>query len=261
MIGFLLKKTFFDLWDNAFRLTLLNAGFAVSVLFFMLIHRLLEMFSPVPAVVSGSLFFLGASWCSAYLAAAAACVKNISDYSSFGVNDFIKALPSVWAGGLVYGAYACIAVINFIFIIPFYLLLNTTGGLFAASLVFWVTVGSAVIFQYFFAVRLRFGIKITKTVKKCLLLFIDNPLFFIGTMFLSALFLAVSAPLAFLLPGPAGLMLFLDESLRLRLMKYDWLEQNVGSSRGYIPWDKILTEEREKTGNRTLRGLIFPWKD
>jgi hypothetical protein len=261
MIGFLLKKTFFDLWDNAFRLLLLNAGFGLSILFFTLVHRLLEVFSPLPAAVSGSLFFLGVFWCSTYLAAAAFCVKNISDYAAFGFSDFFSAFRFVWTSGLACGAYVFAAVINFIFIIPFYLLVNSTAGLFAASFVFWVTTASAVIFQYFFAVRVRLGIKITKAVKKCVLLFIDNPLFFIGTMLLSILFLAVSVIAAFLLPGPAGVTLFIDEALRLRLLKYDWLERNGGSSRGYIPWDKILTEEREKTGGRSLRGLIFPWKD
>jgi hypothetical protein len=71
--------------------------------------------------------------------------------------------------------------------------------------------------------------------------------------------------LAFLLPGPAGLLLFLDEALRLRLLKYDWLEANpdtTGSKkRRQIPWDAILIEEREKTGDRSFRSFIFPWKD
>jgi hypothetical protein len=196
-----------------------------------------------------------------YLSAASVCVKTISDYGAFAASDFLKALRSAWSGGIAYGIYFCTAMAAVIFVIPFYLLLGNTAGLFAASAVFWTAVASCIILQYFFAVRARLGAKNMKAVKKCLLLFIDNPLFFIGTMLLSALLLAVSVFFAFLIPGPAGILLFTDEALRLRLLKYDWLEQNGSSVRGYIPWDTILAGEREKTGNRTVRGLIFPWKD
>ena len=34
-----------------------------------------------------------------------------------------------------------------------------------------------------------------------------------------------------------------------------------GSGRRKIPWDAILIEEREKTGTRSLKSFIFPWKD
>jgi hypothetical protein len=51
----------------------------------------------------------------------------------------------------------------------------------------------------------------------------------------------------------------------LRLLKYDWLEANPppeGSrKRRPIPWDVILIDEREKTGSRTFRNFVFPWKD
>ncbi|MDR1257154.1 MAG: hypothetical protein LBJ86_05350 [Spirochaetaceae bacterium] len=261
MTGFLLKKTFFDLCDNALRLALLNAGLLVSAAFFMIVRRLLALFFPLSAAVSGGVFFLGAIWCFVYLSAVSLCVKNISDYGTFGFNDFLRALRSAWTGGAAYGVYFCAAAAAVIFTIPFYLLLGNTAGLFAASAVFWTVVASGIILQYFFAVRARLGAKNIKAVKKCVLLFIDNPLFFIGTMLLSVLFFAASVVSAFLIPGPAGILLFADEALRLRLLKYDWLEQNGGESARCVPWDTILAGEREKTGSRTMRGIFFPWKD
>jgi hypothetical protein len=261
MTGFLLKKTFFDLWDNAFRIALLNIGFIASFAFFLLIHRLLEEFSPLPDAVSGIIFLLASVWCSVYLAAVAASVKNISDYSGFGFNDFLGAFRRVWKAGLVFGLVFCAGALLLTFIIPFYLLMDSTAGILIASLLFWTLVLLVTVLQYFFAVRARLGTGSVKIIKKCFFLFIDNPVFFIGTMFLSLLFLVLSAVSAFLLPGLAGVLLFLDESLRLRLLKYDWLEQNSGADRRYIPWDTVLAEEYEKTGRRTMRGLLFPWKD
>jgi hypothetical protein len=73
--------------------------------------------------------------------------------------------------------------------------------------------------------------------------------------------LLLSILLAFLFPGPAGVILYLDEALRLRLLKYNWLEENPQANRRKIPWDALLIEERERTGTRTFRNFIFPWKD
>jgi hypothetical protein len=261
MIGFLLKKTFFDLWDNALRVAVLNIGFIASALFFVFIHRMLDIFAPLPSAVSACIFFLGVSWCSTYLAASAMCVRKISDYTVFGFDDFCKALVSVWPCGIIYGIFVCIAVMIFIFIIPFYLLMDSAAGLLTASLFFWTLIVLITAFQYFFVIRARLSVKPMKIIKKSFLLFIDNPLFFIGTICLTLLFLTISVFIAFLIPGPAGTQLFLDEALRLRLLKYDWLEQNGGSGHKYIPWKTVLGEEYEKNSKRSLRSLLTPWKD
>jgi hypothetical protein len=73
--------------------------------------------------------------------------------------------------------------------------------------------------------------------------------------------MVLSMFLGFLAPGPAGVLLFLDEGLRLRLLKYDWLEANPDANRRKVPWDALLIEEREKTGTRSFKNFIFPWKD
>jgi hypothetical protein len=58
-------------------------------------------------------------------------------------------------------------------------------------------------------------------------------------------------------------------------MKYDWLEENAKEpalageaadpaakpKRPQIPWDALLIDERERTGTRSFKSFIFPWKD
>jgi hypothetical protein len=77
--------------------------------------------------------------------------------------------------------------------------------------------------------------------------------------------MAISLLTAFLVPGPGGLALWMDEAVRLRLMKYDYLEENPPEAgtrkRAKIPWDALLIDDRERTGSRTIKNLIFPWKD
>jgi hypothetical protein len=260
MIGFLIKKTFFDLWDNLFRVALLNLGFIISVAFPVFIPGLL-LDVPVLSVIS---MLIGILWCAVYLAAAAYSLKSVSDYSSFGFGDFFRNLKLVWPTGLVMGGLIFILWFLVTLIIPFYLNINSLFGLFLAAVVFWTTVVAVLSFQFFFAVRSRLDTKLTKVIKKSFVFFFDNPGFCLFSFIHNAILLALSVLLALLFPGPAGILLYLDEAMRLRLLKYDWLEENpaeAGSKRQKIPWDALLIDEREKTGTRTLKSFIFPWKD
>ena len=93
-----------------------------------------------------------------------------------------------------------------------------------------------------------------------MLISIDNTGFSIFLILNNLVSLIISVFLAFMFPGPVGIVLYLDQALRLRLLKYDWLEANPEADRKKIPWDALLIEEREKTGTRSFRNFIFPWK-
>jgi hypothetical protein len=262
MIGFLIKKTFFDLWDNLFKAALLNLGFIVSAAFPVFIPGLL---SGIPILSRVSLA-AGVLWCAVYLAAAAYSLKSVSDYGSFGFGDFFRNLKTAWPVGLVMGALIFVLGFLAFLIIPFYLNINSLLGLFLAAVVFWTAVVAVLSFQFLFAVRARLDTKLTKVIKKSFIFFFDNPGFCLFSFIHNTALLALSVLLAFLFPGPAGILLYLDEALRLRLLKYDWIETNTAAGaeavkRKKIPWDALLIEEREKTGTRTLKSFIFPWKD
>jgi hypothetical protein len=260
MIGFLIKKTFFDLWDNMFRLILLNIGFIASLAIPVFLPGLISI-PAIPIIV----FVAGFVWCFVYLAAAALSVKAISDYGAFGFSDFLANIKEGWKTGLALGITSILIYIVARNAIPFYLQMNSLFGLFLAAVIFWTVATSICSLQFFFAIRARLDTKLVKVYKKCFIIFFDNPGFSIYSLLHSIVTLILSAVLAMLLPGPAGILLFLDEALRLRLLKYDWLEANpdhTGSKkRRHIPWDEILIDEREKTGTRSFRNFIFPWKD
>jgi len=258
MIGFLLKKNFFDAWDNFFKIALLNIGFLASVS--------VPVFLPMPfvsfPVLSMGILFIGLLWCSVYLSAAAVTLRSISDYGSFGFADFFGNLKTSWPGGLVFGVFAFVLYTLCTVVIPFYLSIKSAIGLLLAAFIFWTVVIAVLALQFFFAVRSRLEPKLFKAMKKCFIIFFDNTLFCVFALIHNLVLLAICLfPLFLFVPGPTGIMLFLDEGLRLRLMKYDWLEANPGADRRKIPWDAILIEEREKTGTRSFKNFIFPWKD
>jgi len=265
MLGFLIKKNFFDLWDNLFRIALINLGFIASAAI-----PALPAFFPgliyIPAL-SIAVTAIGILWCCVYLSAAALSVRAISDYGSFGFGDFFRNLKTGLPAGLCMGAAILLLVLMATEIIPFYLGMNSLFGLFLAALIFWTVVIAICSLQFFFAIRARLDTKLVKVFKKCFIIFFDNPGFAVFILLHNAAMLILSALLAFLIPGPAGVLLFIDEALRLRLLKYDWLEANPESEAGEkrsrrrtIPWDALLIEEREKTGSRSLKNFIFPWK-
>ena len=257
MLGFLIKKNFFDLWDNLFRAALINLGFIASIAFPVFIPSFLASI-PFLAMIA---MLIGILWCFVYLSAAALSLKAVSDYSTFGFAEFFANLKTAWPFGLFLGALAFLGYLLCTVIIPFYLSMESIFGLLLAAVIFWTFLASLLALQFFFAVRSRLEANFVKAIKKCFIIFFDNPFFCIFTFIHNIIMLILSAFLAFLFPGPAGILLFLDEGLRLRLLKYDWLEANPGANRKEIPWDALLIDEREKTGARSLKNFIFPWKD
>jgi hypothetical protein len=257
MIGFLIKKTFFDMWDNLFRVALVNVGFIVSVAVPVFIPGLLESVPPLATAV----LVIGLLWCFIYLAAAALSFKSVSDYGSFGFGDFFNNLKTAWPIGLLIGFFVFIVFVLVNVAIPFYLDMQSILGLLLAAVIFWTMVVVVLSFQFLLPVRARLDTKMNKIIKKCFLFFFDNPGLCIFSFLHNVVILGVSMFLAFLFPGPAGILLYMDEAMRLRLLKYDWLEANPGENRRKIPWDALLIDDRERTGTRSLKSFIFPWKD
>ena len=260
MIGFLIKKSFFDSWDNLFRVALINIGFIISFSVPLLPFIAQGIFINAP-IAAFAVLLIGALWCIIYLAAAAKTLSAISDYGSFGFADFWNNLKEVWLTGLVMGCLIALAVLLVTVVINFYIDMGNLFGLFFAAVIFWTLVTSVLSLQYFFAVRSRLDTKNIKVIKKCFFIFFDNPMFSIFLFLHNFVMFLLSFFLAFLFPGPAGILLFIDQGLRLRLLKYDWLEENPEANRRKIPWDALLIDERDRTGTRTLRNFIFPWKD
>ena len=260
MFGFLIRKTFYDLWDNLFRVVILNMGFiAVTAIPVFIPPLAANFFNSIMAGVVLSV--LGILVCFIYLAAASLCLKSVSDYGFFGFGDFFHSLKIMWRPGLLMGFFACLFYLVVRVVFPFYLALESPVGLALASVVFWVTVFALLSFQFFFTVYNRLSKNNLKALKKCMLISLDNTGFSFFSLIYNFVVLIISLVLAFLFPGPAGILLYLDEALRLRLLKYDWLEANPQANRKKIPWDELLIEDREKTGTRTFRNFIFPWKD
>jgi hypothetical protein len=334
MFGFLVKKTFFDMWDNMFRIILLNLAFlAVMALvalpslvsgdvpldaaaasgsaagaapapvpeaptaplskaeveadffasvapdwvakpFTTPLARILLVSGPVLGVqLIGKLIALqpliaiplvillvGVAALVCLCGAASRMTSDIADYKQPGFSDFWAYVKESWANSLLGAGLLMAYLFVFSVAFPFYTGRGVVGWL-AMGLLFWVTVAALLAAQYFFPIQSRLDRKFRKIFRKSFLLLFDNTLFTFGLMSVALIVFVASAFTAFLLPGIATIFLWWNTALKLRLYKYDWLEQNPGANRRKVPWDALLIDDRERVGKRTLKGMIFPWKE
>jgi hypothetical protein len=257
MVGFLIKKAFFDGWDNLLTLLVLNLGFTLLFGLGIVLPGSLN----APLWLSIALAALTLLLVSVWWSACVYALNGVADFSSFRYSGLAASFKASLAPGLQVGGFLAALLVVVSVGLPFYLSLGGFMGTLAAGVVFWCAVMLILALQYYIPVRSRLGGGFKKNLRKSFLLFLDNPGFSLFLLFYNLIGLAVSFFLVGLLPGLAGVALALDDALRLRLYKYDWLEAHPEGSRKEVPWDDLLVEDRELVGKRTLKGMFFPWKE
>lgn len=265
MFGFFVKKSFFDGWDHLAGLALVNSGFllAASPLLVMGIPGLSSAVALACMILAGLLI-------SIWFGLASAATIRYADFGDFPFADFLPTLrkavlPGLQLGIVLLGLMALVGVG-----LPFYLRLGTFGAL-AAGVILWAGLALLLALQYYLPLRLRLGGGFAKNLRKSFFVFFDNPAMSVALLGWSLILLIISFFLAFLAPGLAGIALAHNVAVRFLLKKYDWLKvqaaeiaaegQGSRQSRPKIPWAELLAEDRELVGPRSLKGMIFPWKE
>jgi uncharacterized membrane protein YesL len=256
MFGFLIKKAFFDMWDNLFRVVLLNLGFIAVIAVFLL----RPFFVEIPILWWACLIF-GIALFAVFTGAASRMTSEIADYKSPGFSDFWKYVKETFVTSLLLALIFTVYILVIRIAMSFYGSLQSFIGPLAVSLLFWMTAFLILAAQYFCPIQSRMNRNLKKILKKGFLLLLDNPGFTIVMLICAVIVSVISFFTAFILPGFTAVLLFWNVGLKLRLYKYDYLERNPDANRRHIPWDTLLVEDRERVGKRTLKGMIFPWKE
>ena len=258
MIGFLIKKVFFDIWDNLLMLVLQSLGFVAPLGLFFLsgyigdANPVVSVIILVLAVLAFSMYSLGIN----------AVVFGYSSYRKGGIRAFKDAFRFHIGHAFLHFGICLVIAFMILYGIPFYFSMSNYFGLIIGFMIFWILVATVLAMQYFFPLCFHMeGDGAFKTLKKCFLVVPDN----LGTtLFLalrSVIDLALTALTASMIPGLAGIALSRMDTTRLLMKKYDFLEANPDSTRKDINWEDLLYEERKLVGPRSLKGMIFPWKD
>jgi len=258
MIGFLIKKVFFDIWDNLLMLVLQNLGFVAPLGLVFLSgyigdsNLVLSIFILIVAVLAFSIYSLGVN----------AVVFGYSSYKKGGFRAFKDAFRFHAGHAFLHFGICLVMAFMGVYGIPFYFSMSNYFGLIIGFMIFWIMVATVLAMQYFYPLCFHMeGDGAFKTLKKCFLVVPDN----LGTtLFLalrSVIDLALTILTASMIPGLAGIALSRMDTMRLLMKKYDFLEANPDCNRKDINWEDLLYEEKKLVGPRSLKGMIFPWKD
>ena len=259
MFGFLIKKSFCDGWDNLLSVILTNVIFlflGIGIVFLNAFAYLskFQLFMILAFIIA---FILISIVALAYGESAA----KIANFEGIRYADFFKAIPSVFKDALFLGLLTSAVLIISTFSIRYYWSLNTMLGSCLAIFIFWIDIFYILSIQWF--VPLRSLLK--NNFKKCFIIFFDNTGFSVFMGIYDLVLIAFSVLFIGFFPSIAGIIIANTNALRLRLYKYDYLEEHpelkTKKERRQIPWEELIYEDRETLGPRKLKSFIFPWKD
>jgi len=257
MVGFFIKKAFFDGWDNLYALAALNIVYIVILIIFFALPGVLgaPLWLLVGVAIVGVFIF------SFWEVIVAGAMERVSDGQNIHRADIKKFIPYSLKLGSLLGGINLLYAIAFAVAIPFYLEQQAVWSIFASGVLFWTMIAGMLILQYVPSLFAHDKSSARDAFRTALYLFIDNPGFSIFLFLWRTITLAISALTMLLAPGFAGVTLASIDAVKLRRKKYPYLKEHPEANRRHIPWNDILIEDKELVGKRTLRNMIFPWKD
>jgi uncharacterized membrane protein YesL len=272
MFKFLVKKTFFDMWDNILTMIILNLGYIIVLISGLFIeyailyglHFFIEETQPLIGIALGHFIYLPVVFLFFVYSGAVSCLtKDLASGQKVSFKLFVQYLKETYKPSLIFGLLNF--VLLFILLVAGIYYLGTMDNLINPTIFFflvWLFLFWLAASQYFFALQSMFDKKLRKNLRKMLLLLLDNTAFTLFALLLGSLIILGLAVLTlFVLFGFATIFLWYNVALKLRLYKYEYLEEHPEAKRSKIPWDTLLAEEKKIVGRRTFRSLLFPDKD
>lgn len=257
MIGFFIKKAFFDGWDNLIGLVLQNLIYIVLFGCFLATTYLID----VSLGLFYALIILIAFIVCIFVGGTSSVVYGYSNYEKETWEPFGRGIRRNIRHSLLF--FFIVLVLFFIatFVIPFYISMQNTVGLILAVVLLWVFIALSMALVYYFPLmNLLPGDRPLKTLKKCFIILGDNIGFSVFFLIYNVIVVALSIGTMGLIPGVGGYMLASQDAMKLLMLKYDYLEEHPDANRRKLPWYDLLFDERDKVGPRSFKSMIFPWK-
>ena len=261
MYGFLLKKNFCDGWDNLLSVVITNVIFLFVGLGLVALNAVAASNTILLVLAFIFTFIVISIVIFAYGDTAAA----IADFRGAHYADFFKAIPGVLKDATLFGTMMAIITIVSGFSIRYYFAQQTTISFMIGAAICWIDLFILLSVQWFVALRSNMHNNFKKCLRKCFIIFFDNTAFSVITALYTLFLIILSILFLGFMPSIAGIEIARANALRLRLYKYDYLEEHpeltTKSQRRKIPWEELIYDDRETLGPRKLRSFLFPWKD
>lgn len=247
MFPFAIKKAFFDLWDQLFMVLLVNFLFTTALLG----TGALPLFFP-----------LGMTLCLLLGGIASFWAKDLVVSGAFRWRDAWPHFKASWKTSLATSVVWILLGTGLVFGVPFYSALNQWAGMGFGAVMFWGAFFLLGMSLYLSGLQAQVGGNLKSLARKSFMLFMAHPLQSLILFIFTVLFLGLSVVTLGFFPGILGVHVWLQVAFRFLLTRYEWMEKNPDwDKKKPLPWKQILAEDLDRLGPRSLRGMIFPWKD
>ena len=262
MFGFILKKNFCDGWDNLFSVVMANLVFLFTGIGLVLLNALASKIDVLWLICIALSFAI----LSVLMFAYSDCAAHIANFEGIHLLDFFKAIPGALKDGILFGLMNAAVFFVSSFSIRYYLFeTGTLLGFALGSAIFWVVFFYVLAMQWFIPIRALMHNNFKKCFKKSFIILFDNTGFSLVMGVYNLILIVLSVVCIGFFPSMTGLLIANTNALRVLLYKYDYLEEHpeltTKKQRRQIPWDDLLTEDRNILGPRPIRSFLFPWKD
>ena len=264
MFGFIIKKNFCDGWDNLYSLVLTNFVFFIVGAGLFLLNGLVAKTDY--AILFIITLILSILILSVLIFAYSDTAAHIANFDGIRLLDYFKAIPGAIKDGVLFGLMNIIVFFISGFSIKYYIF--ETQSLFGFALgctIFWLDVLYLLAMQWFIPIRALMKNNFKKCLKKSFIILFDNTGFSLLMAFYNLILFVLSIACIGFFPSMSGLLISGTNALRVLLYKYDYLEEHpelkTRRERRNIPWDDLLSQDREILGPRPIRSFLFPWKE
>lgn len=258
MVKFLIKKSFFEGWDNLIPQFLYNIGCMAIIAAFLFIDNLCEGCNLVVFFMLIAGFGL---LYTVYNFGLGGVTHNWSTYQGTWGSGFFEALKGHFWHIVFFWFIALFCAANIIIVIPSYMNSQTLLGAVIAFLQIWIVLFIAIAMQYYIPLCMFLdGENPLFILKQCFVLFFDNKLFTLFVSIRTVVDFYISALSFFFIPGLGYISITHMDAVNLLHQRYRWAKEHNVPTKNVVIFD-MLEEERTNLGKRTLRGMFRPWKD
>ncbi|AEH40224.1 hypothetical membrane protein [Treponema paraluiscuniculi Cuniculi A] len=256
VILFLIKKHCIDCGEAFFGIVVLNALCLAGVGYSLLWHQ-----GPGRSV----LFVLVLA--TLYACLCAFCVvrgeRGCDTLADTNLRVFTHALREVWLQSLWCALLQCVLFRTGKYVCTYYFArthsVSTACGILSA----WTYALACGALLWFVPVRARYRTHFRQCVYLSARVFFEHPCITFLMVLYSMGVLALSVPMAFLFPGPCGIVLLWQDVLRTLCFRRAWLAAHEGRKAACappIPWEQLMCQMRAQSRAHTVGELFSPWK-
>lgn len=260
MIWFFIKKNFWDGWENIGNLVVPNL-MTLGVLALMFVGYLFGFsFNPISLLLMYIMVILGIACIIVFESAFADNAKEIADFGTAKYSGYFSQIGKAFKENFKFGLMTGFLVVSAVTGVPLYIHMDSFYGV-ALGMVLMLFVCIVMLaFQWYIPLRSLLNMAPKKALKKCFVVLFDNFAFSIFMEFYCIVLLVMSIVCLTTMPGACGILLARTNALRLRLLKYDWLdqhpEQKAQGVRKNIPWSALIQEDKRLLGNKGFKDLF-----